>query len=248
MLRRPALALLALVVLAGVGCSQGSSAAQEDTFGKCRARPGADCRNEDLRAVSLIAADLPKIDFSGSDLSNADFSQADLSGAQFVGATLAGTDFTGANLTGANFTDAKMFGVVLRGATLDGAVMTAPDNRCITTMPDGRVESGASCLAGTVTTLPQTSPPVIEYFRATEPVRCIEDVAGTSIDVEWSTRYITSVTFFVDGIRTISSPKRKGIAQVPFTCDGKPHPVLLQAVGPMPPLATASITATAPAP
>jgi hypothetical protein len=122
--------------------------------------------------------------------------------------------------------------------------MAAADRRCIVTMPDGGVERGQQCAAQAEQPVPTTSAPVIEYFRAVEPVECIEDASGTSIEVEWSTRFVNSVTFFVDDIRTSSESRRKGRKQVPFLCDGRPHPVLIQAVGPVPPLATASFTAS----
>jgi len=239
---RPVIVLCVLILLALPACSGDGGAAQDDTFGDCRARAGATCRNEDLRAISLIAADLPKIDFSGSNLRNADFTDADLSGARFVDADLSGTDFTGANLTGADFTGALMFGTILRNAQTDGLVMAAADRRCIVTMPDGGVERGERCSVPVEEQLPVTSAPSIEYFRAVEPVECIEDASGTSIEVEWSTRFVNSVTFFVDGIRTSSESKRKGRKQLPFLCDGAPHPLLLQAVGPVPPLATSTFS------
>jgi hypothetical protein len=241
---RPLVGLCLLILLGLTACSGDGGAAQDDTFGSCRARAGAVCRNEDLRAVSLVAADLPKIDFTGSNLRNADFTDADLSGAKLVDADLSGTDFTGANLTGADFTGALMFGTVLRNAKTEGLIMAAADRRCIVTMPDGSVERGEQCAAQAEQPTATASAPVIEYFRAVEPVECIEDASGTSIEVEWSTRFVNSVTFFVDDIRTSSESRRKGRKQLPFLCDGQPHPLLLQAVGPVPPLATASFTAS----
>jgi hypothetical protein len=106
------------------------------------------------------------------------------------------------------------------------------------------VERGLKCTPATETTLPQARPPVIEYFRPVPPATCIQDAAGTSIEVEWSARFVTSVTFFVDGIRTSSESRRKGSKQLPFTCDGKPHPVQVQVVGPVPPLATSTFSLT----
>lgn len=245
---RPVVGMCLLILLLLPACGEDGGAAQDDVFGDCVARAGADCRDDDLRAVSLVAADLPKIDFSGANLHNADFTDADLSGAKFVDANLSGTDFTGANLTGADFTGALMFGTILRNAKTDGLIMAAADRRCLVTMPNGSMEVGVKCEGTGEPELPTANPPVIEYFRAVEPVECIEDAAGTSIEVEWSTRHINSVTFFVDDIRTSSESRRKGRKQIPFQCDGQPHPLLLQAVGPVPPLATASFTAAVDAP
>jgi hypothetical protein len=237
--------LVLVLVLVAAACSDSTGAEPNDTFGKCKARAGAVCQKQDLQAISLVSADLPKVDFSGSNLERADFTNADLSGAKFVGSILVATDFTGANLSGADFSKAFMFETTLRGANTDGAVFTDA-RRCNVTLPNGSIDEG-ECVPTTATTRAELRPPVIQYFRAARPARCIEDVAGTTIAVEWSARFITSVTFFVDGIRVSGESTRKGTKQLPFTCDGKPHPVLMQAIG-LPPLATASFTAALPPP
>jgi len=105
-------------------------------------------------SLSLIRADLARLDLSGSDLSSCDLSGADLSGTRLVGANLseatlfgtnlAGAELLGANLEGANLTDATLqnaglgkvraanaqfFNTTATNATFTGADLTNADFR-----------------------------------------------------------------------------------------------------------------------
>jgi uncharacterized protein YjbI with pentapeptide repeats len=254
-------ALVAVLLLAGA-CS--SEHVSDETVENCEFAPGAVCRDQDLKSVSFVAADLQGADFSGSDLSGADLRGADLTGAKLVGTILGATNLAGANLTNADLTRAFLFGTNLTDAELDGATMTGAQ-RCRMTDPDGSFVVGAvedpqgravPCrgdgAAGTPTTTgPQsTGPPRVDFFRLAKPARCITDVAGEGIDIEWSAPNATTLTFYVDGIRIESATKPRGVKRVPFRCDGKVHIVSVQAFGASPPSAesvfTASLDATAP--
>ena len=244
-----------VVVLAVAACSE--TTVPDDEYGECKVVPGAVCRDQDLRSISLVAADLTGVDLSGSDLSNADLRDANLTGAKFVGSVLAGTNFGGANLTDADLTNAFMFGTNLTDADLTGAI-TVGMQRCQVTEPDGAYTSGevldaegrpVPCSGGPSGTLPTpgststVGPPKVEYFRQAKPKRCINDVAGTGIDISWSTSNTTSINFFVDGIRIQQSTKPKGTQRVPFVCDGETHIVGMQAFGAASPAAEASFSA-----
>lgn len=248
-------ALLMVVVLAAAACSE--TTVPDDEYGDCTVEPGAVCRNQDLRSISLVAADLQGVDLSGSDLSSADLRDANLTGAKFVGSVLAGTNFGGANLQNADFTNAFMFGTNLTDADLTGAITTGMQ-RCQVTEPDGAYTTGevldpegrpVPCSGGPTGTAPTpgstatSGPARVEYFRQAKPDRCINDVSGTGIEISWSVVNASSVTFFVDGIRIQQSPKRKGTLRVPFVCDGETHIVGLQAFGASGPAAEASFTA-----
>jgi hypothetical protein len=225
-----AAAVVVILVLAAA-CSSGSEA--KDEVGSCEVAPGVVCRNQDLRNVSLVAADLQGVDFSGSDLSQADLRSADLTGAKLVGATLASTNFANASLKNADLTKAFMFGTNLTDADMSGANTTDVE-RCNVIEPDGSLTLGfcAGATEGaTDDTRPPVGPPTIEYFRLAPPERCLNDSAGTGIDIEWSTRNTTGLTFFVDGIRIEASTKRHGTQRVPFECDGRNHIVAVQAFG-----------------
>jgi uncharacterized protein YjbI with pentapeptide repeats len=248
-------ALLMVVVLAAAACSE--TTVPDDEFGDCKVEPGAVCRDQDLRSISLVAADLQGVDLSGSDLSNADLRDSNLTGAKFVGSILAGTNFGGANLTNADLTNAFMFGTNLTDADLTGA-NTQGMQRCQVTEPDGKYTSGevldpegrpVPCTGGPTGTAPApgatstSAPATVEYFRQANPKRCINDISGTGIDITWSVKNATSINLFVDGIRIQSSTKPKATMRVPFFCDGEIHIVGLQASGSTGPRAEASFTA-----
>jgi hypothetical protein len=150
-----------------------------------------------------------------------------------------------------------MFSTNLTGANLDGATTTGAQ-RCQMTQPDGSFVIGSvedaqgrevPCIGGpaetpTTTAAGASGPPRVEFFRQANPKRCITDVAGEGIDIEWSTPNATSLTFYVDGIRIESATKTHGVKRVPFRCDGRVHIVSVQAFGPTPPSASALFTAT----
>jgi hypothetical protein len=247
---------LTLAVALGSACSDGPMADPE--FGDCKPRPNGACRDQDLRNISLVSADLQGMDFSGSTLSDADFRDADLTGAKFVGATLAFTNFARANLRDADLSGALLFGTNLTDADLEGA-NTEGAQRCNTVEPDGSYTVGelrddqgrltpcggaGAAATPTTPTRPSSGPPRVEYFRQAEPTRCITDVAGTGIDVEWSIPNANTMTFYVDGIRIETSSRRKGEVRLPFVCNGEPHIVSVQAFGAADPPANAAFSAT----
>ena len=208
----------------------------DDEVGACEVVPGAVCRDQDLRSVSLVAADLTGVDFSGSDLSKADLRDANLTGAKLVGSVLAGTNFGGANLKNADLTNAFMFGTNLTDADLTGAI-TAGMQRCNVTEPDGATRPARSSTprAGRSRVPearpgpadpgldPTVGPPKIEYFRLAKPERCMNDAAGTGIDVEWSTRTRRASTSPSTASGSTGPRSRRGPSGFPFGCDGKPH-------------------------
>lgn len=83
---------------------------------------GADFREADLRATSLVQAYLVRSRFDGASLEETNFVWACLQGASFAGATsLRGVSFAGADLRDADFSGARFQSVDLRSADLTGA-------------------------------------------------------------------------------------------------------------------------------
>jgi hypothetical protein len=228
---RGRVAAIVVILVLAAACSSGGET--KDEVGSCEVAPRVVCRNQDLRNVSLVAADLQGVDFSGSDLSEADLRSADLTGAKLVGATLASTNFANASLKNADLTRAFMFGTNFTDADMSGANTTGVE-RCNVVEPDGSLTLGF-CAGATEdpsdVTTPTVGAPTIRYFRLARPERCLNDSAGTGIDIEWSTRNTTGLTFFVDGIRIEASTKARGTKRVPFECDGRNHIVAMQAFG-----------------
>jgi Pentapeptide repeats (8 copies) len=250
------LGLLAVVMsfaVVAVACSNGGSGQRDEVGASCEVRPGVVCRDQDLQSVSLVDANLSGADFSGSDLTSSDLRNADLRGAKFVGSRLSAVNFSGANLKNADLSRASLFYTNFTDADLTGANTTGMID-CNTIEPDGSLKVGAcppSPASSTPTTRSAvTGPPVIEYFRPKPPARCVNDALGTGIEVEWSTRNATGLTFSVDGIRIDSSSKVRGSRRLPFVCNDKPHIATLLALGPVGPPATVSfaesLTETAP--
>jgi hypothetical protein len=252
--RARGVAVILIVVLAAA-CS--NEAASKDEAGTCPVQPGADCRNQDLRNVSFVDAQISGINFTGADLSGADMRGADLTGAKLVGARLAGTDFTGATLKDANLTRAFLFTTNLTDADLTGAIQTGTQ-RCNVVEPDGGLTVGAvigadgvpaSCGAGTtVTTIlggaKSVGAPTIEYFRMTKPAKCLNDTSGTGIEVEWSAPNVNTLTFLVDGVRIETATTARGTKRLPFECDRKRHVVEVQAFGATRPSASSAFSAS----
>jgi uncharacterized protein YjbI with pentapeptide repeats/uncharacterized RDD family membrane protein YckC len=107
----------------------------------------ADFRGSDLTEVSLVAADLRRVnfrntsllranlsnsqsqyaDFSGANASSAWFIEAVLDHAQFVQTSLVGADLTNAQLSNASLVDARLKQANLVGATLDSADLSRAD-------------------------------------------------------------------------------------------------------------------------
>ncbi len=235
--------LLAVALLAAA-CSTGGDTA--DQAGSCDIKPGTVCRNELLQGVSMVAADLRGADFSGSDLGGADLRNADLTGAKLVKTQFGATNLTGASLKGANLTGASLFSTNLTGANLSGAIKTGWYT-CNVTEPDGALVAGdcPDSTGGSVIPVvkPPPGPPVITFFRPVAPTRCLNDASGPGIEVEWSARNVTAISFQVSGIRIDGGTvKATGTQRLPFICDGKPHPVTMQAFGSQTRVANASFT------
>ncbi|MGZ4754153.1 MAG: pentapeptide repeat-containing protein [Acidimicrobiia bacterium] len=244
------LAVAMVVALVAVACSSG--AGQPDEVGaSCKLGPRVVCRGQDLRNVSMVAADLHGADFSGADLRGSDMRRADLSDAKLVGALLGAVDLSDASLVNADLTKANLFFTNLTGANMTGAIRTGIF-ACNVTQPDGSLVPGDCPTNPSATLVPTgpapTSAPAIAYFRLEPPGKCLNDAAGTGVDVQWSTTNTTAISFAVDGIRIDGDSKARGTTRLPFVCDGKPHVVAMQAFGPVQPIATATITASLEAP
>jgi hypothetical protein len=234
--------VLVVVGLLAAACS--SSSDTVDQAGPCDIKPGTVCRNESLQGVSMVAADLRGADFSGSDLSNADLRNADLTDAKLVKAQLGGANLTGASLKGANLTGATLFSTNLTGADMSGAIKTSWYT-CNVTQPDGALVAGdcPDSTGGSIIPVAKapTGPPVITFFRPEAPARCLNDASGPGIEVEWSAQNVTALSFAVNGIRIDGGAvNATGTQRLPFICDGKPHPVEMQAFGSQSRVATAS--------
>ena len=232
------------VALVAAACSS-SPGAGDEVGATCDLAPHVVCRDQDLRGVSMVAADLQGADFSGSDLRGSDLRDVDLSDGKLVGALLGDANFANANLKNANLTKANLFFTNLTGADLTGAVLEGV-YQCNVTQPDGRlVEGDCPSTTGSLPTVTEPAgPPTITYFRLEPPGKCLNDAAGTGIDVQWSTTNTTGISFAVDGIRIASSIKPHGTERLPFVCDGKPHVAAMQAFGAPGSVATATLTAS----
>jgi hypothetical protein len=251
--RARSVAVCALVVLVAAACSSGDEA--DDEFGPCKVEPGVVCTDQDLRNVDLVAADLHGVDLSGSDLSFANMRGADLTGAKLVGATLASTNFEDATLTNVDLSDSFMFFTNFTGADLSG-VDTTGAQRCNVVEPNGSItlgeligEDGTSQPCGTTTATTRvgaksTGAPTIEYFRLAKPEVCLNDAAGTGVEVEWYAPNANTLTFLVDGIRIGTGSKPRGSVRVPFECDNRTHILSVQAFGAEEPSDTAAFTAS----
>lgn len=242
MVDRKGIAALMFVVLAAAACSSSAGAGGDEVGATCKLAPKVVCRNQDLRGVSMVAADLSGADFSGSDLRGSDLREVNLADAKLVGALLGSATLANANLTNADLTKANLFFTNLTGADLTGAVLTGTF-QCNVTQPDGRlVEGDCPSTVGTLPTTEPTGAPTITYFRLAPPGKCLNDAAGTGIDVQWSTTNTTGIAFAVDGVRIASSIKPKGTQRLPFVCDGQPHVAAMQAFGAPGQVATATLT------
>jgi hypothetical protein len=242
--QRGALAGIVVVIALAAGCS--GSAGQPDEVGAgCNVGPRTVCTNQDLRSVSLVAADLRGADFSGSKLNDSDFTESDLRGAKFVGSELSGATFASADMGGADLSKSTVYFTNFTDADMKGVNRTAW-NDCYSVQPDGSLSACPNPAASTATTKPaakpNVAPPSIVYFRLEPPGKCIYDAEGTGIEIQWSAQNATSVVFAIDGIRVDSRTKPRGSTRLPFICNGKPHTATMQAFGAVTPSATATIT------
>jgi len=236
-----------LVALVAAGCSSSAGAGSDEVGATCDLAPRVVCRNQDLRGVSMVAADLRGADFSGSDLRGSDLREVNLADTKLVGTLLGGANLANADLKNADLTKANFFFTNLTGADLSGAVLTGAF-QCNVTQPDGRLVEGdcPSSSASLPTAAEPTGPPTITSFRLEPPGKCLNDAAGNGIDVQWSTTNTTGISFAVDGIRIASSIKPKGTTRLPFVCDGQPHVAAMQAFGAPGTVANATLTASLP--
>lgn len=240
------MAVLLFVGVIAAGCSTDS--APSDEAGSCEIRPGVVCRDQDLRNVSMVAADLTGADFSGTDLRGADLRDVILTDAKLVGTLLGGANLTGASLKNADLTRANLFFTNLTDADMTGAIET-DIYACNVTQPNGGVVEGDCPSSGggleeTTTGTQPTGPPVIVSLELSPPRRCLDDAAGQGIEVDYVTRNTTSVTFSVDDIRIDGESKARGTKRLPFICDGKAHTVTMRAFGTFEPIAIMSFTTT----
>jgi hypothetical protein len=239
--------ILLVVTLLAAACS--SSGDTADEAGPCTIKPGTVCRDEKLQGVSMVAADLHGADFSGADLSGADLRNANLTNAKFVKAQLGAVNFTGATLTGADLSGATVFFTNFSNAHMAGVNKTGWF-ACAVTQPDGGYDAGR-CPAGADSgsllpaAKPPSGPPSVQHFRLQPPGRCLNDASGTGIEVEWSVKNVTAMTFTVSGIRIDGGAADDvGSMRLPFTCDDKPHVVAMTAFGSQGRLVNSSFTAT----
>ena len=111
---------------------------------------------------------------------------------------------------------------------------------CNTVLSDGSV-TDCKVFPGGSTAKPDP-PPRIVVARAHRPVRCIVDGIGDGIEVEYRVLHAQSVVFSVDDVRASDSTFTRGIQRIPFTCDGHPHTVTVEAFGRTVPPAQRSFT------
>lgn len=217
-----------------------------DTFGACHARPGTRCIGQDLQGVSLVAADLHGADLSRSNLEGADLTNADLRGVDLTRANLAGAHLAKADLRGANLAGSVLYGADMTDALAEG-MNTQGAKVCGLIRSDGSVDLSRRVCGTEPTTPPNRSPitsgpPQIITFAPAKPVRCDNDVAGTSVTVDISTRRVFSSVVRLDGVEAAGTSTANARLRVPFVCDGRPHALELFAIGSAPPVARARIT------
>lgn len=223
--------LAAAAIVAGCGSTR---RAISNGFGDCTFEPKTVCRNQDLSSIAASNSDLDGADLSGANLTGADLRRVSLRDAKLVKTVLNGADLTGADLRNADLTDAFLIGTILDHADLDGAVQTGAQF-CNTALPDGSV-TDCEFLSG-----PKAKPdppPRVLKARARRPVHCIVDGIGDGIEVDFATRHAQSVVFSVDDVRASDTRFGEGIQRIPFTCDGHPHTVSVEAFGRTAPPAT----------
>jgi hypothetical protein len=217
--------LAAIAVLAGCGSSEREIT---NRFGDCLFVAGTDCRDQDLEAVGASNSDLAGADFSGANLTGADLRDVSLRNARLVGTRLNGADLTRADLSNADLTDAKLIGTNLQNADLYRATQTGTIF-CNTVMPDGSVSDCQFLLPSNPVKAPK--PPQIVRAAPQRPVVCIVDGIGDGIEIDFRVRRAQSVIFSVDGSRVSQANVDHGIKRIPFTCDGHPHTVSIEAFG-----------------
>jgi len=235
---RIACAVLAVGVLAA-GC--GSSGREiSDRYGDCTFRPRAVCPNQDLSSIAASNSNLNGADLSGTNLTGADLRDVSFRGANLAKANLGNADLSGADLRNANLAGASLISTTLQDADLTDTNQTGV-TFCNTVLPDGTVTDCKIITAGVKPAKPDPAPS-ITVARARRPVRCIVDGIGDGLEIEYSVKYAQSVVFSVDDVRASVSNDDVGIQRIPFTCDGHPHRVKVEAFGKTAPVASRSFT------
>ena len=138
-MHRRSVAVVLLVGIIAAGCS--TDAGSRDEAGPCEVKPGVVCRDQDLRYVSMVAADLTGADFSGTDFRGADLRDAILTDAKLVGAFLGGANLSGASLKNADLSKANLFFTNFTDADMTGAIETGA-YACNVTRPNGGLVEG----------------------------------------------------------------------------------------------------------
>jgi hypothetical protein len=206
-------------------------------FGDCTFEARTVCRGQDLEAIAASNSDLDGADFSGANLTGADLRDVSFRNATLVGTVLNGADLTGADLSNADFSKAKLIGTSFEAADLYRTTQTDAVF-CNTVMPDGTV---TDCQFLVPTKPGKTlRPPQIVRAGAHKPVVCIVDGIGDGIEIDFRVRRAQSVIFSVDDARVSQANVDRGIKRIPFTCDGRPHTVSLEAFGRASPTARTS--------
>lgn len=219
---------LAVAILVVAGCG-GTDRQISNRFGDCTFLPRTNCPNQDLSAIAASNSDLDGADFSGANFTGADLRNVSLRGAKLTKTILNGADLTGADLRDSDLTGALLISATLTQADLTDTVQTGV-TFCNTVMPDGTVTDCQFLRGGGKQAKPDP-PPRITVARAHRPVRCIVDGVGDGIEVDYKTRHAQSVVFSVDDVRASDTNFGEGIHRIPFSCDGHPHTVKIEAFG-----------------
>jgi len=233
-----ACALVAVAGALGAACRPAESASEaDDIYDGCRLGPEVTCRDRRfdglvLTNVDLRGADLRRSSFAASDLRGADLRRADLRGTDFRGADLGDADLRGANLAGADLSFATLVGADLRGADLTDVAT------CLQLRPDWGLDSkgcGPDAVPIPTTRAPRaTGPPEIVTFELRSR-RCLNDAAGTAVEVRYRVRRTRVVVFRVDGVQALTLRRTHDLVRVPFLCDGTPRTLAIEAYGAVPP-------------
>ncbi len=230
---RYACALVAAILFVA-GCG-GTDREISNRFGDCTFVPKTNCVNQDLSAIAASNSDLDGSDFSGANLTGADLRNVSLRGAKLVKTILNGVDLTGADLRNSDLTGAFLISATLTRADLADTVQTGV-TFCNTVLPDGSV-TDCKFLRGGKQAKPDP-PPRIVRARAHRPAKCIVDGIGDGIEIDYKALHAQSVVFSVDNVRASDANFGEGIQRIPFTCDGHPHTVQVEAFGRTTPPAT----------
>jgi hypothetical protein len=225
------------VLVLGACTTTAAAPEADDVYDGCRIAPRTTCRDARLDGlvlenVDLRGADLRGTSFAAAILRGADLRGADLRGADFRGADLGGADLRGADLRGANLSFAATVGADLRDAKTAGVVS------CLQLRPDWGLDvegCGPAGPAVPTTRAPRARGPTeILEFRVLSR-RCLNDAAGTAVEVRYRVRNARVVVFRLDGVQALTVRRARGMVRVPFICDGRDRTLTLEVYGAVPP-------------